>query len=149
MIIAPAPASKRPEEREIVVDSGASMHMMSKKDLGSDELDTLRRSKNPTVVLTANGEVHTHEEAQVFVHDLNLFVTMQLLEETPAVRTLLLVGQRSKATVDQRLEEYYLQDGQFRPSCRSRVIRQFWKSFVVYIATTRLVEKRGGNSHWK
>ena len=26
-----------------------------------------------------------HEEAQVFVHDLNLSVTVQLLEETPAV----------------------------------------------------------------
>ena len=37
------------------------------------------------MVFTANGEVHTHEEAQVFVHDLNLFVTVQLLEETPAV----------------------------------------------------------------
>ena len=42
------------------------MHMMSKEELSSDELDTLRRSRNPTVVLTANGEAHTHEEAQVF-----------------------------------------------------------------------------------
>ena len=29
--VMPAPASKRPEEREFAVDSGASMHMMSKK----------------------------------------------------------------------------------------------------------------------
>ena len=83
-----APTSKRPEEREFVVDSGASMHMMSKKDFSSDELDTLRRSRNTTVVLTANGEVHTNEEAQMYVHDLNLFVTVQLLEETPAVLSL-------------------------------------------------------------
>ena len=34
------------------------------------------------MVLTANGEVHTHEEAQVFVHDPNLFVTVQLPAET-------------------------------------------------------------------
>ena len=33
-------------------------------------------------------EVHTHEEAQVFVHDLNLFVTVQLIEETSAVLSL-------------------------------------------------------------
>ena len=39
------------------------------------------------LVLTANREVHTHEEAQVFVHE-NEFVTMQLLEETPAVLSL-------------------------------------------------------------
>ena len=48
-------------------------------------MDTIKRSRNPTVVLTANGEVRTQEEAQVFVHDLNHFVTVQLLEETPAV----------------------------------------------------------------
>ena len=29
----PAPSSKKPEEREFVVDSGALMHMLSKKDL--------------------------------------------------------------------------------------------------------------------
>ena len=64
------------------------MHMTSKKELSSDELDTLRRSRNPTVVLTANGEVHTNEEAHVHVQDLNPFVTMQSLEGTPAVLSL-------------------------------------------------------------
>ena len=48
-------------------------------------MDTVKRSRTPTVVLTGDGKVHTHEEAQVFVHDLNQFVTVQLLEETPAV----------------------------------------------------------------
>ena len=62
--------------------------MTSKKDVSSDELDTLRRSRNPTVVRTAYGEVHTNEDAQEDVHDLNLFVTLQLLEETPAVLLL-------------------------------------------------------------
>ena len=61
------------------------MHMVSEKDSSSDEVDTLRKSRNPRVVLTANGEVHTHEAAQVFVHDHHLFVTVQLLEETPPV----------------------------------------------------------------
>ena len=64
------------------------MHMMSKKELSSEEMGTVKRSRNPSEVLTANGEVHTHEEAQVFVHDLNQFVTVQLLEETPAVLSL-------------------------------------------------------------
>ena len=64
------------------------MHMMSKKESSSEQMDTLRRSRKPTVVLTASGEVHTHEEARVFVHDLHLFVTVQLLEETPAVLSL-------------------------------------------------------------
>ena len=84
----PAPTSKSPEEREFVVDSAASMHMLSKKGLSSEELETLRRSRNPTTVVTANGEVQADEEAQVFVHDLGLFVTVQLLEDTPAVPSL-------------------------------------------------------------
>ena len=62
----------------LLVDSGASIHMLSKKDLRSDEMDTLRRSRNPTTVVTANGEVQTNEEAQVYVHDLDLFVTVPL-----------------------------------------------------------------------
>ena len=57
------PASNlKPEEREFVVDSGASMHMISKKDLSDAEMDTLTKSCSPTIVLTANGEVQTHEE---------------------------------------------------------------------------------------
>ena len=64
------------------------MHMLSKKDLTSDELETLRRSRNPTVVVTANGKVQTNEEAQVYVHDLGLFVIVQLLEDTRAVLSL-------------------------------------------------------------
>ena len=59
------------KRRGFVVDSGASMHMMSKKELSSEEMGTVKRSINYTVVLTASGEVHTHEEAQVFVRDLN------------------------------------------------------------------------------
>ena len=84
----PAPTSKSPEAREFVVDSRASMHMLSKKDLSSDEMETLLRSRSPTTVVTANGEVQTNEEADVYVHDLDLFVTLQILEETPAVLSL-------------------------------------------------------------
>ena len=65
------PASNlKPEEREIVVDSGASMHMISKKDLSDAEMDTLTKSCSPTIVITANGEVQTHKEAIVYVKEL-------------------------------------------------------------------------------
>ena len=37
---------------------------------------------------TANGEVQTREEATVYVKELDLFVTIMLLEETPAVPSL-------------------------------------------------------------
>ena len=72
----PAPSSIKPEEREFVVDSRASMHMLSRKDLNSAELETIRVSRNSTKVLTANGEVQTNEEATVYVKDLDPFVTV-------------------------------------------------------------------------
>ena len=60
------------------------MYMLSKKDSSSGEIDNLRRSRAPVTVVTANGEVQTNEEAQVYVQDLDMFVTVQLLEEKPA-----------------------------------------------------------------
>ena len=84
----PAPTSESPKKREFVVDSGASVFMLSKKVLSSDDMKTLRRSRIPTTVVTANGEVQTNEEAQVHVHDLDLFVTVRLLEDTLAVLSL-------------------------------------------------------------
>ena len=74
--------------REFVVDSGASMHMISKKDLSDAEMDTLTKSCSPTIVITANGEVQTHEEATVYVKELDIFLTMKVLENTPAVLSL-------------------------------------------------------------
>ena len=64
------------------------MHRLSRKDLSSAELETLQRSTNPTTVIIANGEVQTNEEAQENVHDLEHFVTVQILEDMPAVLSL-------------------------------------------------------------
>ena len=49
--------------REFEVHSGASMHMPSKKDISSGEMETLRKSRNSTTVVTANGEVQTNNRA--------------------------------------------------------------------------------------
>ena len=86
--ILPAESTINPEERESVVDSGASMHMVSKKDFNSAELETMRISRSPTTVMTANGEVQTREEVTVYVKELYLFVKVVLLEETRAVFSL-------------------------------------------------------------
>ena len=51
--------------------------MISKKDLNSAELEILTTSRSPTTVITANGEVQTHEEATVYVKELDTFFTMK------------------------------------------------------------------------
>ena len=47
---------KNPEEREFVIDSGTSMHMLSKKD---------QRSRNPVTVVTVNEVVQMNEDAPI------------------------------------------------------------------------------------
>ena len=81
----PAPSTPKPEEREFVVDSGASMHMLSKKDVNSAELETVTTPKSSTTGTTADGEVQTHEEATIYVKEMDIFLTMNVLEDTPAV----------------------------------------------------------------
>ena len=89
--VLPAASAIKPEEREFVVDSGASMRKVSRKDLDSAELETVRISQSPTMVVTANGDVPTKEEATVCVRELDsldLYVTAMLLEDTPTVLSL-------------------------------------------------------------
>ena len=65
-----------------------SMHMISKKDLSNAEMDTLTKSCSPAIVRTANGEVQTHAEAIVYVKELDIFLIVKVLENTPAVLSL-------------------------------------------------------------
>ena len=81
----PAPQLLNLRNENFVVDSSASMHMISTKDLSDADMDTLTKSCSPTIVITANGEVQTHEEAIVYVKELDIFLTMKVLENTPAV----------------------------------------------------------------
>ena len=69
-----------------MVDSGASMHMVSEKDLNSAELETTRTPRSPSTVMTAN--VQTNKEATIYVKHLDLFVKVMLLQETPPVLSL-------------------------------------------------------------
>ena len=86
------PASTlKPEERQLVVDSGASMHMIRQKDLSDAEMDTLTNSCSPAIVLTANGEVQTHEEAIVSVKELAIF----LYYESPRKHTSSIIARKA------------------------------------------------------
>ena len=51
-------------------------------------MENLTKSCSPTIVITANGEVQTHEEAIVYVKELDIFLTMKVLENTAAVLSL-------------------------------------------------------------
>ena len=62
--------------------------MVSEKDINSTELATMRTASGPMTVMTANGEVRTNKEATEHVKQSDLFVTVMILQETPAVLSL-------------------------------------------------------------
>ena len=76
---------RRNRKRKLVVDSGASMHCWLEKILSSEKWKPFKTSRKSTTVITAHGKVQTSAEAQVYDHDFELFVTEQILEDTPAI----------------------------------------------------------------
>ena len=74
----PSQSKIKPEAKEFVVVSGASMH----------KLDTVMFYRIPTTVVTAIGEVQKHEEATVCVKGMDIFLTVRILEKSPAVISL-------------------------------------------------------------
>ena len=134
------PASTLKSEEREFVDSGASMHMISEKDLSDAEMETLTTSRSPTTVIRANGEVQTHEEAIVYVKELDIFLTMKVLENTPAVLSLgkfcdengysyeWINGQKKKNHISLRRDSEILQYGELRSFRGSRFVK-----FVLWI----------------
>ena len=133
-----------------MVDSRASMHMSSKTDVGSAELETFRKSRNPATVVTANGEVQTNEEVHtVYVHDLELFVTVQILEDThevPVARGKLCEANgysyewtsSQKPQLTKNANIILCKYGKFRADCCPRIGDGFFqpeRKFVFYIFT--------------
>ena len=75
------------EARVFIVYSGASMHNAEQGHFSSETIDTLRRSKNTRMRLTATRN-SANKRVSTSFYDLDLFVTVQLLDKTPAVLLL-------------------------------------------------------------
>ena len=45
-------------------------------------MDTLTTSRSLTTIIPTNGEEQTHEEATVYVKELDIFLTMKVLDAT-------------------------------------------------------------------
>ena len=97
-------------------------------------MDTLTKSSSPTIVITANGEVQTHEEATVYVKELVIFLTKKVLENTPAVLSLgkfcdengnsyeWINGQK-KTHLFLKRDSDSLHHGELRSYCGSRLVK--------------------------
>ena len=122
------------EEREFVVDSGASMQMISKKNLSDTEMDTLTKSCSPMRVITAKGEVQTHEEATVYVKEFDIFLTMKVSKtrqqycrsESFAMKTdILMNGSMVKKHISFKTGFGHCATRELRSCCGSRLVISF------------------------
>ena len=98
-------------------------------------MDILTKSCGPTIVITANAEVQTHEEATVYVKELEIFLTMKVLENTPAVLSLGKLCDENGHSYEwingqkPHLMKYGIRIqcncGELRSYCRSRLVSKF------------------------
>ena len=63
------------------MDSGASYHTVSMDSLSKEELKTLRRLPEPIIMETANGDTETNDEADIFVEELDMYVTAIVIRD--------------------------------------------------------------------
>ena len=132
------PASTlKPEEREFVVDSGASMHMISKKDLSDAEMDTMTKSCSPTKVpkwRSANAW-RCHSVRQKIGYILECENPREYASSLIAWKALrwkrifLWMEQRSKTTSHQQRDSDTMQHGELRSFCGSMLVNEFFFRF--------------------
>ena len=112
--------------------------------------------ENPTTVVTANGYVQTKKEAEVYVRELDKFVTVMLLEDTPAVLSLGKLCEdhgynyhrtsRQKPQLIRKWQKARMQHGELRTDRCPWSIDKLFKRIFCYIFCIFIAGSR--NSHW-
>ena len=84
--------------RRLIVDSGASFHLVDWKNLTPKEKKTKRKMATPYSLTTANGVVTATDEVDIYVTELKIKVTAMILRDTPLLLSL------GKLVADHNLE---------------------------------------------
>jgi len=108
--------------REYLLDSGASWHSISWRNLSAKERKTKRRLPEPLSMFTANGFTQVEFEIQIDVNILGMKVWALLMDDTP---TLISIGHLCNSDgfdfIWKNCQVPYLQRGEFKlfcyPSC--------------------------------
>ena len=116
---------------------------------------------NSTTLMTASGKVQTDEEAQVFVHDIELFVSVQILDNTLAVLSLGKLCEEHGYTCEwtssrkphlaknvkrilphltKNRKIFFVQHGKLRSHCCHRILFKAEGKFVFHIVTAGLIQ---------
>ena len=93
-----------------------------------------------STVITAMGQ--TSEAAQVFIHGVEFFVTVQILDNTPAVLSLVKFCKNHGHTCEWASgpKATSVQDRECRSCCCPRIVFQLKRKFVFHIVPAGLIE---------
>ena len=81
------------EDRACIIDSGAPLHMMGRTSLTREEMTTVKKASVACVSMIANGTVEANHDPAVYMMDLDIFVCVKLVEDSPAVPSLGMSGE--------------------------------------------------------
>ena len=74
--------------RHVIVDSGASFHMVNRDDLTDEERATIRPMKIPRLITTANGVIEIDTECDFWIEALHIWVVATVLPDAPSLLSL-------------------------------------------------------------
>ena len=74
--------------RSLIMDSGASQHMLCEKHLTPAEKESIRPLDKPLSIHTANGKVRVTKSCKIWVHELGMSVPATVLPDTADVLSL-------------------------------------------------------------
>ena len=156
--VLPSASARQPEEREFVVDSGASMHMVSEQDLNSAELETMSTSRSPTTVMTAKREVRTNKEATICVKQLDLlrqsYASSRNSRSACSEETLrwtwvcVSLEKWSESATHQEWQENWLQYIQLCTICGSRNLIEFFLNHAFICLVTIFITGVNIGKQW-
>ena len=87
------------EVRPLIVDSGASQHMICESHLNEYEKLTIKDLEKPMRIHTANGKVKVTKSCQIWVHELEMYVTAVILPKTAECYLLGLSSRRTDSHI--------------------------------------------------
>jgi hypothetical protein len=109
-----ASPAKRPAESNIrfIADTGASLHLVDRKSLTEQQLKRMKKASKATALNTANGLVWSTDVIDLYIKELNIYITAHVLDSTvPVLSTGLLVKEHNFDFIWRKETGPYLQKG--------------------------------------
>ena len=74
--------------RTYIVDSGASFHIVSRREMTEQEHNSITKVDQPIVIQTANGLLTLTEQCKIYVRDLKVTLSAYILDDTVSLLSL-------------------------------------------------------------